>query len=187
MVLLFSAKTLVKYGANLVSDFNGVASCFVERSFYYCFGVHKLHLVKNLTPLRASPTRKWVWASKSRCAMLLLRRRFLYSSWNLHFFQADLNEKMMKAICILGMLQHLALRISKEVAPDLDFSMTTYGLTHLASNLPKLSVRGLRKITKSPTSSSHNLTFRSLHAIVSSWYFYKLATALSLSGSSNTM
>jgi hypothetical protein len=44
-------------------------------------------------------------------------------------------------------------------------------------------VRGLCKRTKSPTSSSQSLTFESLHALVSSWYLCKLATALSLSGS----
>jgi hypothetical protein len=68
--------------------------------------------------------------------------------------------------------------------PGLIFYITTYGPTHLASSLLVLLVRGLRKRTRLPTSSSHNLTFRSLHAFVSSWYFCKLATALSLSSSS---
>jgi hypothetical protein len=42
-------------------------------------------------------------------------------------------------------------------------------------------VRGLHKCTRLPTSSSHNLTIGSLHAFVSSGYFCKFATALSLS------
>jgi hypothetical protein len=33
MVLFFSAKALVKYGANPISDFDPQASCFGERSF----------------------------------------------------------------------------------------------------------------------------------------------------------
>jgi heme/copper-type cytochrome/quinol oxidase subunit 3 len=72
MALLFSVKALVEYGANLVSDFNPGASCFWERSFYYCFGVHRLYPAKNLTPLHYSSMRKRVWALKSKCAMLLL-------------------------------------------------------------------------------------------------------------------
>jgi hypothetical protein len=35
MALLFSTKTLVKYGANFVSDFDFVDSCIGEKSFYY--------------------------------------------------------------------------------------------------------------------------------------------------------
>jgi hypothetical protein len=46
-----------------------------------------------------------------------------------------------------------------------------------------LSVWGLRKSTKLPISNSRNLTFGSLHALVSSWYCCKFATALSLSDS----
>jgi hypothetical protein len=51
MASLFSTKVLVKYGANFVSDFDPVASCFGEQSFYYYFEVNKLRLVKNLTTL----------------------------------------------------------------------------------------------------------------------------------------
>jgi hypothetical protein len=43
---------------------------------------------------------------------------------------------------------------------------------------------GLHKSTKLATSNSRNLTFRSLHALVSSWYFCMFATTLSLSDSS---
>jgi hypothetical protein len=71
-------------------------------------------------------------------------------------------------------------------ASDHVFSVTTYGPTHLASNLLVLSVRGLRKSTKLPTSNSRNLTFGSLHALISSWYFCKFVTALSLSDSSRS-
>jgi hypothetical protein len=60
------------------------------------------------------------------------------------------------------------------------FSVTTYGPIHLASNLRVLSVRGLRRSTKLPTSNSCSLTFGSLHALVSFWYFCKFATTLSL-------
>jgi hypothetical protein len=56
----------------------------------------------------------------------------------------------------------------------------TYGPIHLPSNLSVLSVRGLRKSSKLPTSKSRNLTFGSLHAHVSSWYFCKFARTLSL-------
>jgi heme/copper-type cytochrome/quinol oxidase subunit 3 len=58
MALLFSAKALVEYGANHVSDFDLEGSFFGERSFYYCFGIHRLHIVRILTPLRASLVRK---------------------------------------------------------------------------------------------------------------------------------
>jgi hypothetical protein len=64
MALVFSAKMPVEYGANLVSDFDLGASCFGEQSFYCCFGVHRLCLIKNLTPFWASPVRKRVWALK---------------------------------------------------------------------------------------------------------------------------
>jgi hypothetical protein len=47
-------------------------------------------------------------------------------------------------------------------------------------------VRGLRKRTKSPTSSSWSLTFRSIYALVSSWYLCKWVTALSLSSSNKS-
>jgi heme/copper-type cytochrome/quinol oxidase subunit 3 len=60
MASLFSAKALVEYGANLVSDFDPDASYFGEQSFYYCFRVHSIHLIKNFTPLCASPVRKRV-------------------------------------------------------------------------------------------------------------------------------
>jgi hypothetical protein len=72
----------------------------------------------------------------------------------------------------------------KRYTPGLIFSVTTYGPVHLASSMPVLSVWGLLKCTKFPISNSHNLTFGSLQALVSSWYFCKFATALSLSDSS---
>jgi hypothetical protein len=74
----------------------------------------------------------------------------------------------------------------RQFAPSLDFSSTTYGPAHLAFSLLVLSVRGLRRRTGSPTSSSHILTFGSLHAFLSSWYFCKLATTLSLTGTSKS-
>jgi hypothetical protein len=72
----------------------------------------------------------------------------------------------------------------KQYAPSLVFSVTMYGIVHLASNFPALSVLGLCISTKFPRSNSHGLTFGSLHALVCSWYFYKFTTALSLSDSS---
>jgi lantibiotic modifying enzyme len=62
----------------------------------------------------------------------------------------------------------------------------TYDPIHLASNLPVLSVQGLCIGTKLPTLKSYNLTFRSFHALVSSWYFCKFATTLSLSNLSKS-
>jgi hypothetical protein len=62
----------------------------------------------------------------------------------------------------------------------------TYNPIHLASNLSVLSVQGLRKSTKLPMLNSCNLTFESLHALVSSWYFCKFAMTLSLSDSSKS-
>jgi hypothetical protein len=47
MASLFGTVALVEYGANLVNDFDCVASCFGKQSFYYCFEVHGLCLVKN--------------------------------------------------------------------------------------------------------------------------------------------
>jgi hypothetical protein len=66
------------------------------------------------------------------------------------------------------------------------FSITTYDPIHLALNFPVFSVWGLRKSTKLPTSNFRNLTFMSLHALVSSWYFCKFATAFNLSNSSRS-
>jgi heme/copper-type cytochrome/quinol oxidase subunit 3 len=70
MASLFSAKALIEYGANFVSDFDFVYSCVCEGSFYYCFGVHDLHIVKNLTPLRVFTVRKRVWAFEGKFATL---------------------------------------------------------------------------------------------------------------------
>jgi hypothetical protein len=46
------------------------AQRFGEGSFYYSFGIHKLRLIKNLTPLWVSPVRKRVCALESKIAML---------------------------------------------------------------------------------------------------------------------
>jgi hypothetical protein len=104
MALLFSAKALVEYRANLVSDFDPNASCFRERCIYYCFGVHRLCLIKNLTPLWATPMRKRVRTLKSKCAMLLsmMKVRLYFTKPSL--LQIGLNKKTMKAIGIPGML-----------------------------------------------------------------------------------
>jgi hypothetical protein len=45
------------------------------------------------------------------------------------------------------------------------------------------SMWGLRKSTRFPTFNCFSLTFGSLHALVSSWYFSRFVTALSLSDS----
>jgi hypothetical protein len=70
MASLFGAKVFVEYRANLVSDFDLVATCFGERRFYCCFKVHGLCHIKNLTPLWVFPVRKRVQASESKCATL---------------------------------------------------------------------------------------------------------------------
>jgi hypothetical protein len=70
MASLFSAKVLIKYATNFVSDFDSVDSCVGEERFCYCVGVHGLHLIKNLTPLWVSPVRKRVQASKTKFATL---------------------------------------------------------------------------------------------------------------------
>jgi heme/copper-type cytochrome/quinol oxidase subunit 3 len=66
MASLFGAKALIEYGANFVSDFDFVDSCIGEGSFYYCFRIHGLHLIKNLTGLRVSLVRKTVHASENK-------------------------------------------------------------------------------------------------------------------------
>jgi hypothetical protein len=104
MALLFSAKVLVEYRANLVSDFDPNASCFEEQCIYCCFEVHRLCLVKNLTPLWATPMIKRVRTLKSKCVMLLSMMKVrLYFTKPL-LLQIGLNEKTMKAISIPGML-----------------------------------------------------------------------------------
>jgi hypothetical protein len=65
--------------------------------------------------------------------------------------------------------------------------MTMYGMSQEDSSLLELSVRGLHKRTKLPTSNSLFLTFGSLQDLISSWYFCKLVTALSLSFSSASL
>jgi hypothetical protein len=64
--------------------------------------------------------------------------------------------------------------------------MITYDPSHFDLNFPELFVRQLRKRTKLPTSNYFFLTFGSLQFLVSSWYLYRLVTALSLSGSNKT-
>jgi hypothetical protein len=64
--------------------------------------------------------------------------------------------------------------------------MSANSPVHLASGLPVLLVRGLHKSTKLTISNSHILDFKSLHALVSSWYFYMFATTLSLFDSSRS-
>jgi hypothetical protein len=46
------------------------AQCFREGNFYYVFRIHKLLLVKNLTPLPVSPVRKRVQALKNKITTL---------------------------------------------------------------------------------------------------------------------
>jgi heme/copper-type cytochrome/quinol oxidase subunit 3 len=70
MALLFSTKAFAEYRGNLVSDFDLVASSFGEQSFYCCFGVYGLRLIKSITPLRVSLVRKRVQPSESKCATL---------------------------------------------------------------------------------------------------------------------
>jgi hypothetical protein len=71
--------------------------------------------------------------------------------------------------------------------PGLDFSVMTYYTSHFDSNLLELSVRGLRKRTRSPTLKVLCFTYLSLHDFVSVWYFYKLVTAFSLSDSNRSL
>jgi hypothetical protein len=65
-------------------------------------------------------------------------------------------------------------------------SITTYSPVHLALNLPSPSVRWLRKSTMFAALNSRSLTFGFLHALVSSLYFSRFTTALSLSDSSRS-
>jgi hypothetical protein len=54
---------LVEFLADLVSCFDsGFDMGFLGNEVFLCFGVHKLRLIKNLTPLQASPVRNTVWA-----------------------------------------------------------------------------------------------------------------------------
>jgi hypothetical protein len=46
------------------------AQCFGKGSFYYGFGINRLRLVKNLTPLQVFLVRKRVRALKSKFAVL---------------------------------------------------------------------------------------------------------------------
>jgi hypothetical protein len=71
MASLLGAKAFIEYRASLVSDFDLVASCFGERSFYCCFRVHGIRLVKNFIPLQVSPVRKRLRAFKSKRVMVL--------------------------------------------------------------------------------------------------------------------
>jgi hypothetical protein len=41
-----------------------------EESIYYGFMIHGLRLIKNFTPLRASPVRKIIWALESKFVAL---------------------------------------------------------------------------------------------------------------------
>jgi hypothetical protein len=78
-----------------------------------------------------------------------------------------LNIKTMKIVRIPRMLQHFAFRDQDVTCPGLDFFMTAYGPAHFDSYFPSLSVHGLHKRTRSPTSKAFGLTFGSLHAFVS--------------------
>jgi hypothetical protein len=79
MALLPDVGAPVEYEAKLVSYFDPViAQIFRERIFYCCFGVHRRHLIKNLTSLRVSPVRKRVQALEIK--KLLLLWRLVYTS-----------------------------------------------------------------------------------------------------------
>jgi hypothetical protein len=56
---------------------------FFGTKLCWSFRVDKLWLIKNLTPLWASPVRKRVWALRNKCAMLALLQRLVYSSRDL--------------------------------------------------------------------------------------------------------
>jgi hypothetical protein len=58
MVPLFCIKRLSNRKLILLAISSLHTQCFGEGSFYYCFGIHRLHLIKNLTLLRVSPVRK---------------------------------------------------------------------------------------------------------------------------------
>jgi hypothetical protein len=60
-----SLMVFVEYRARFASDFDLTNSMFWgKRSFYYCFRVHGLHIIKNLTTSWASLVRKRVQASE---------------------------------------------------------------------------------------------------------------------------
>jgi hypothetical protein len=58
VALLFCVIRLSNTKLILLAILTLCARCFEEGSFYYGFGIHRLHLVKNLTPLWVSPMRK---------------------------------------------------------------------------------------------------------------------------------
>jgi hypothetical protein len=60
------------------------------------------------------------------------------------------------------------------------FLMIMYGPSYFDLSLLELSVRGLHRRTKLPMSKSLFVTFRSLQILVSSGYFCRLVTVLSL-------
>jgi hypothetical protein len=111
MASLFSVDTLVEYEAQFVSDFDTKGSCFGEWSFYYCIGVYRLYLVKNLTPMQASPVRKRVRPMKVTAQYYYYDEGMFIIHETSAIYNLDLNEKMTKAVSILEMLQHLAFRI----------------------------------------------------------------------------
>jgi hypothetical protein len=53
---------LVKYRAGVASDFDSGISVLGKEAYITSLGLHVLHLIKNLTPSRASPIRKRVRA-----------------------------------------------------------------------------------------------------------------------------
>jgi hypothetical protein len=83
---------------------------FWETKLYLCFGVHKLRLIKNLTPLRASPMRKRVRVLKSKCMMLIVLWRLVYSPRE-HCLQFNLNIVTTEVFSIPGVLQNFALNV----------------------------------------------------------------------------
>jgi hypothetical protein len=91
------------------------SSCFGERSFYYCFEIYRLCLVKNLTLLWASPVRKRVWALKAIVWCYYYDECLFIVHETFALYKFKLNKITMNTICIPGMLQHPALGIWKEV------------------------------------------------------------------------
>jgi hypothetical protein len=96
---------------------------FGERSFYCCFGVHWLHLIKNLTPLRASPVKKWVRALKTSVRCYSCRGgSFIVHETSIYSF--DLNKKQWFS-AFQEWSNTRPWGSDRRYAPGLNFSVTT--------------------------------------------------------------
>jgi hypothetical protein len=110
-----------------------------------------LHLIKNLTPLRAFHMRKIVQALKVNVWCYY----YYEGSFIAHeasVFTILTNKKRRRLPAFQECSNTLPWGFDRRYASGLDFSITTYGSAHLASSLSLFLVRGLRKRTRLPIS-----------------------------------